>query len=99
MKYLFAIVTILTFSSFALASDTPIKSLSEEKGTETQCKTFVKHEAQKLKATGFKCRTVMGIVYVCDNDLYHAEWGCEGSKAWMEVFTQDGSDWKKFYVD
>ncbi|MBV5334676.1 MAG: hypothetical protein JZU49_02600 [Sulfuricurvum sp.] len=96
-KFILAVAIMLMVTSNLMASDIPIKSLTEEKGTSAQCKAFIENEAQKLKAKGFKCRSVMGVVYVCDNDLFHSEWGCEGSEAWMEVFEQDGSDWKRFY--
>jgi len=96
---LYAIISSFFCVSVLSAGDTPIKSLSEEKGTETNCISFIKNEASRLKRNAFHCRAVIGIVFVCDNALYHSELSCEGSKAWMEVFVQDGTNWKRFYVD
>ena len=94
-----SLTMIILLFPFIAAADQPIKSLTEDKGSASQCQSFIKNEVRKLNAKGFKCRTVMGIVFVCDNDVYHAEWGCEGSEAWMEVFDQNDRNWKRFYID
>jgi len=94
----FFIVSTL-FSSFAVASDNPIESRRVEKDTADQCQSFIRNEAKKIKKKGYQCRSVMGIVLICDNETRHTELCCTGSEASIEIFTQDGSDWKRFYVD
>lgn len=92
-------VAIILFASIASANDVPIEKKSAELGTKEQCQAFIKEEAKKMKDRGYKARAIMGLVFVCDNENYHIEMTCVESTAWLEIFNQDNSDWKRFYVD
>ncbi len=83
--------------SNSIALETPLNSATEEKGTPARCKEFILETISGFKQSGYKCRSLLGTVYICDNNALHVEAGCEGSEAWMETFKQDGSDWRRFY--
>lgn len=99
MKILVSILILLFIHSISFAIESPSKSTPYEKGTQENCKNFIKNKSKEFSNSNYKCRVVLaGVVYVCDNEKLHLELVCEGSKAFIEEFKQINDNWKKFYI-
>ena len=92
-----AFLLVLFTATIALCAEAPLKRMSRDFSSNEDCEIFINQTKKELKGKGMLCRSILGVVHACDSSVWHYEMACTDRKATVEIFGQDGSDWKRFY--
>lgn len=89
---------MLNKSRVGFEKNEPVSTENIYKVDYNSCVDWIRIKSSEKKLSGyFKCRNILNSIYVCDNEGFHIEYSCNGSVASVELFRQNGSEWKKYY--